>query len=325
MLRKYTRYYDIQNLISGQGFIESIDVLLFGNSKELRAERIPSLLKSKFKGKAYSINYDVECEKYNITHVQQIAITSTQENLKEVGKDLISSFHIDLKEIGIDNKTVLVDITSLKHPLVFYLVNILKESFKPKKIFFCYTEPEGYEKKYEKEFDIKFDLTEKFHQANTLPGFLRQPQHDKKKLLVAILGFEGARFSKAFEEINPAVRKTYAIVGFPSFHPNWQYYVYSQNQSTLKQSQAYELLERTTANEPFGVYNILNDIKLNNPDCEITVAPIGTKPHSLGVSMFAVNNKDVQLYYDFPSHGKKIRTEGIGKSLLYNLTEFINE
>lgn len=324
MQKKYTRYYDLQNLISNEGFIESIDVLFFGNSNELRAERIPSLLRDKFNGKAFSINYDVEYERYTIEQVQA-TLSLRKEDLKKTGKDLVSTFIKDMKAIGLDGKTILIDITSLKHPMVFYFVQILKKFFNPKRLFFCYTEPEGYEKKYENEFDVKFDLTEKFHEANTLPGFLRIPQHNKEKLLVAILGFEGARFSKAFGEINPAKRKTYAIVGFPSFHPNWQYYVYSKNQSTIIHSQANELIERTTANEPFGVYNILSEIKRYNPQNEITIAPLGTKPHSLGVSMFAVDNEDIQLYYDFPSHGKKIRTEGIGKSLLYNLTEFINE
>ncbi|WP_282179471.1 hypothetical protein [Maribacter stanieri] len=324
MQKNYTRYYDLQNLVSKEGFVESIDVLLFGNSKELRAARIPSLLKSKYEGKAFSINYDVEFEKYSIKQVDP-TISPREEDLKNIGKDLVSNFHKDLEKIILDDKTVLVDITSLKHPVVFYLIYILKKSFSPKRLFFCYTEPEGYEKKYENEFDVKFDLTEKFHQANTLPGFLRLPQHNKEKLLIAILGFEGARFSKAFGEINPSKRKTYAIVGFPSFHPNWQYYVYAKNQSTIIQSQANELIERTTANEPFGVYNILSEIKRNNKNNEITIAPLGTKPHSLGVSMFAVDNEDIQLYYDFPSHGKKIRTEGIGKSHLYNLTQFINE
>ena len=324
MQKKYTRYYDLQNLISNEGFVESIDVLLFGNSNELRAERIPSLLNSKFRGRAFSVNYDVELEKYTIEEVEAF-VSKRNEDLQKIGKDLISTFLKDLREIGLDNKAVLVDITSLKHPIVFYLVSILKKSFRPSHLYFCYTEPEGYDKKYENEFDVKFDLTEKFHQVNALPGFLRLPQHNKEKLLVAVLGFEGARFSKAFAEINPAKRKTYAIVGFPSFHPNWQYYVYSKNQSTISQSRAHELIERTTANEPFGIYNILSEIKRNNKNNEITIAPLGTKPHSLGVSMFAVDNEDIQLYYDFPSHGKKIRTEGIGKSLLYNLTEFINE
>jgi hypothetical protein len=48
-----------------------------------------------------------------------------------------------------------------------------------------------------------------------------------------------------------------------------------------------------------------------------------TKPHSLGACMFAIDNPDVQVYYDFPSFGSKTRTIGIGKSFIYNLTDYI--
>ncbi|WP_331809273.1 hypothetical protein [Winogradskyella poriferorum] len=270
------------------------------------------------------MNYDVEYEKYSIIE-SSLNLQIRNEDLQRTGKDLLSTFISDLKEIGIDDKSVLIDITSLSHPVVFYLINILKNKFTPEKLFVCYTEPQKYDKIKTDEVEVKFDLTEKFCEVNSLPGFLRQSDHNKEKILVTTLGFEGARFTKAFGDVNPARRKTFAIVGFPSFYPSWQYYVYSQNQSTLEQSKATELIYRTTANEPFGVYNILEEIKKNNMSYEITVAPLGTKPHSLGVSMFAVKNKEILLYYDFPSHGKKIRTVGVGKSFMYNLTSFINE
>lgn len=320
----YNRYYDINSLVINENFAGSIDLMLLGNSKEVRAQKAPSLLASNFSGEVYSINYDVELEKYSLAK-SSTNPTIRIENLKVDGKDLLSSFITDLQKIGIDDKTILIDITSLSHPVVFYLINILKKKFAPKKLYICYTEPQKYGKIDSDEVEVKFDLTEKFCEVNSLPGYLRISDHNKEKLLVAILGFEGSRFSKAFGDVNPAQRKTYGVVGFPSFYPSWQYYVYSQNQSTLVLSKATDLIVRATANEPFGVYNILEKIKRKNSDFEMTIAPIGTKPHSLGVSMFATKNEDVQLYYDFPSHGKKIRTIGVGKSLLYNLTDFINE
>lgn len=316
------RYYELNSLVGIEGFNESIDLLLTGQSKEFRAKKVPSLIKDRFKGETYIVNYDVELEKYLIS---TYFLTNPFDDLKNRGKDLIPNFLKDMEDIGIDNKTILIDITSIKHPLVFYLILLLRKNFTPKKLFVCYTEPQKYRQIDSEEIGTKFDLTEKFGEVNSLPGYLRGSDYDKEKLLIAILGFEGTRFSKVFGDVNPATRSTYAIIGFPSFHPSWQYYVYSENQSTLEQSKAYDRIMRTTANEPFGVYNILKKIKKTNPNHSITIAPIGTKPHSLGVSMFAVNNEDIQLYYDFPSHGKKIRTIGVGKSLLYNLTDFINE
>ena len=195
----------------------------------------------------------------------------------------------------------------------------------PLRLYITYTEPEEYLQQSLENVTKKFDLTEKFCAVNSLPGFLRIPDHNKERLLVVLMGFEGNRFSKAFEDVNPASRKTYAIVGFPSFQPGWQYYVYAENQNVLEQSKANLMIKRVTANEPFGIYNVLDEIKRSNPTCELTIAPIGTKPHSLGVCMFALDHKDVQLYYDFPAFGEKKRTLGIGNSFLYNLTDFIND
>lgn len=317
------RYYLLDNVLE-QKFIEGIDLAFFGNSKEVRAHKIHSLLSKKFKGKSYQINYDVEKEKYTLLEFFG-EYAQNEGDLDSGGKELTVDFINELKGLGIDGKTVLIDITSIKHPLVFYLVLVLKKYFNPKNLYVCYTEPEKYDTIKGEEVEEVFDLTDRFCEVNSLPGFVRISEHTKDKLLVAVMGFEGSRFNKAFGDVNPSARKTYAIVGFPSFHPNWQYYVYSKNKISIEQSKASGKLIRNTANEPFGVYNSLQKVHDENLEFEMFVAPIGTKPHSLGVSMFAVDNDDVQLYYDFPSHGKKVRTFGVGKSFLYNLTDYINE
>lgn len=323
-MKMYSRYYEFETLAYDKAFVEDIDFIFIGNSKELRAQIVPSSLKNDFQGKTFVVNYDIELEKYSLNEQHGI-YSYKEENLDLTGKDLLSDFIKDLNEIGLNDKTILIDITSLKHPVLFYFMLVLKRNFTPKKLFVTYTEPEKYDKIKTDDIESSFDLTERFCEVNSLPGFLRISDYTKERLLVASMGFEGARFNKAFGDINPASRKTYAIVGFPSFHPNWQYYVYSKNKAAIGLSKASKLLKRTTANEPFGVYNILKKIYENNQEYEIIIAPLGTKPHSLGVTMFAIDHKDVILYYDFPAYGKKIRTIGVGKTVIYNLTDYINE
>ncbi|MCL9807456.1 hypothetical protein NAT51_18155 [Flavobacterium amniphilum] len=304
--------------------LKETDLFFVGNSNEIRAQKVYSLLNTFYKGPIYSLNYDIEFEKYTIEQSSG-KFVHRKENIGLIGKDLMQDFKNDLDKIGLEDKNILIDITSIKHPILFYFLALLRKDYKPKSLVLTYTEPEEYIQQKVENVTKKFDLTEKFCSVKPLPGFLRVNDYNKERLLVALMGFEGNRFSKAFEDVNPATRKTYAVVGFPSFQPGWQYYVYSENQYALEQSRAYALIKRATANEPFGAYNILNDIKINNPDYEITIAPIGTKPHSLGACMFAIDNEDVQLYYDFPSFGDKKRTIGVGNTFLYNLTDFINK
>lgn len=320
----YNRYYELGSDDRFTETFRNVDLVFMGNSSETRAQKVLSLIEDIYIGSIFSINYDIEFEKYSLVQSTK-KVPYRKENLRDLGKDLLIDFEKDLENIGIDDKVILIDITSLKHPLLFYFLLILKSKFKPRKLFVTYTEPEEYDQQKMENVTKKFDLTEKFCTVNSFPGFLRVSDHNKEKLLVALMGFEGNRFSKAFEDVNPSMRKTYAVVGFPSFQPGWQYYVYSENQNALEQSKAHLQIKRATANEPFNIYNILEEIKKNNTSFEIIVAPIGTKPHSLGVCMFAIDNQDVQIYYDFPSFGDKKRTTGVGSSFLYNLTDYINE
>jgi hypothetical protein len=318
----YSRSYEF-DLISDE-VISNINIFILGKSREPRATRISELLAKDFKGEGFVIDYNIENEKYSLGKLP-INLQFENEELAEPNLDLLEKLINDLSQIGLDNKQVLIDSTSLKHPLLLYLIKILKESFNLKNLFIGYTEPKKYEQLEKNEDQQGFDLTDRFCPITSMPGLVRDGDYSKEKLLVVLMGFEGNRFSKAYEEVNPSRRKVHAIVGFPSFNPNWQYYVYSENQNTLVNSKAHTKLHRATASDPFVVYNILNDILDANPNHQIVIAPLGTKPHSIGAGMFLVDNLDAQVFYDFPAYGKKYRTSGIGKTYLYNLTPYINE
>jgi hypothetical protein len=64
MLEK--RYYNLDSLISNQNFINSLDFVFIGNSNEQRSLKVNSLISGLLKIKKFSINYDIEFEKYSI-------------------------------------------------------------------------------------------------------------------------------------------------------------------------------------------------------------------------------------------------------------------
>ncbi len=319
MLNK--RYYEIQEL--PVDFFESIDIFIVGICKETRTHLIPSKFDQKSKGKLITIEYDIELEKYIIYNDNNIKTNSSEMNNN--WKDLIPCFIKDLEEIGINEKSILIESTSISHALLFYLLKTLRNDFRPKNVFVSYTEPKKYDQTNNQIQDRKFDLTEKFCNRSSIPGFLRVSNQEKPKALVVIMGFEGNRFSKTYEEVNPSPTKTYAIVGFPSYKPNWQYYAYAMNKEVLEQSKAYNNIYRVTAYDPFGIYDALKKIIKVEEKCEVVIAPLGTKPHTIGTCLFALKHENVQLYYDYPFPGKKNRTIGVGKSYVYNLSVFINE
>ena len=317
---KEKRYYKFGEF--SEDLFEQIDVAIIGICKEDRSSHIPKLLIGKVR-RLITIEYDIEREKYEIYDLGKIV--KAESDISDSGKDLLPNILDDLELLELDGKNVLIESTSLSHPILFYLIKVFKENFNLQKFFVTYCEPEKYVQNDDTPINRRFDLTEKFCNRSSLPGFLRLSGQENERTLVTIMGFEGNRFSKTYEEVNPAAYKTYAIVGFPSYQPSWQYYVYSQNKGVLETSKAHGCLDRVTAYDPFGVYNALKRIVESENKNEIVVAPLGTKPHSIGSCMFAIDYEDIQLHYDYPFLGKKIRTEGIGNSYLYNLSAFVNE
>lgn len=147
----YNRYYNL-NSSSNNDFnllFKSIDVFFVGNSNETRAKKVISLIEDFYKKDILSIEYDIENEKYSIEKLLSGNLFCKRD-LSKNGKDLISHFVEDLTDIGINGKNILIDITSIKHPFLFYFLLLLKKNFNPKTLFITYTEPESYEQEKKK-------------------------------------------------------------------------------------------------------------------------------------------------------------------------------
>ena len=313
------RKYDFKDLISNKE-VPLIDAFIYGNIKEDRTSYIPNNIDVTKIDVVINIEYDIENEAYRYV-LKKAQLAESSEILEKKFKDLVSSFSQEGFIADFEDSSILIDTTGLKHPFIFYLLKILKEDNKPKNLFLGYTEPKSYN--YTKD-DFQFNLTERFCSNQSIPGFLRQQNAKKQRVLVALMGFEGNRFNKVYEEIKPDLGYTYAVVGFPTFQPGWQYYVYGMNIDALRSSKSFSNITRASADDPFDVYNEISKIFDQNKTKEVVIAAIGTKPHSIGAAMFSLVENGVRLYYDFPSITKTYRTTGVGQCHLYNLSVFIN-
>ncbi|GAB5525119.1 MAG: hypothetical protein Roseis2KO_29910 [Roseivirga sp.] len=313
-----SRKYNFKKL-KGDGKLPEVDFFIYGSIREERTKFIPENICVDKIPNVLNIEYDIENERYRFVKTSN-RLAQPDAVLNEVFKDLISAFGQESFVEEFSDSNVFIDTTSLKHPFIFYLLKILKEDHTPKCLFLGYTEP--YKYNYEKN-SFQFNLTEKFCSNQSIPGFLRRQDPLKKRVLVSLMGFEGNRFNKVYEELKPDLGFTYAFVGFPTFQPGWQYYVYGMNIDALNSSRSFSNIIRAAADDPFDVYKELQSIYNVHKQKDITVAAIGTKPHSIGAAMFALEREEVRLYYDFPSITKKYRTTGVGKCHFYNLSLFI--
>lgn len=231
----------------------------------------------------------------DVVHVFNTESVSTPS--KGIKKLLVflTENHIDL-----NGKKVAIDITVFTKPYFFLLFKVLRERFHLFNFNVIYTEPERY--KLEEPESNEIILTEGLDRVESIPGFEGSTQGSKDALVV-ILGFEEKRSLEVFQTVNPET--TYAINGFPSYQAGWHRKSLEANMRFLDESRASDHLFFAPAVDPFETKRVLSDIvnqvKSENEDMNIVIAPLGTKLQAFGVLLYALENGSVKVIYPFPS------------------------
>jgi hypothetical protein len=221
-----------------------------------------------------------------------------------------------------ENQQCFVDITGLDHSVWSALISTGLDL--NRRVEAVYVEPASYKanKISVPSRDI-FDLTESFEGLFPLPGLARLASPRESEFwFIPLLGFEGRRFSYMKDQVAPLGRHTIPVVGVPGFQPEFVGYAYHGNQEALREDDVWQDVVYATANCPFSLFYLLEDLGRELPGGYFKVATIGTKPHSLGAVLFARQNPtQVEILYDHPVR-KKERTSGNARLLVYHLHAF---
>lgn len=109
------------------------------------------------------------------------------------------------------------------------------------------------------------------------------------------------------------------VVGVPGFQPEFIYYAYQGNRLPLDETRSWMSVQYAAANCPFSAFYALEAIAQQYEDAFLRVAPIGTKPHSVGAVLFALAHPErVELIYDHPIR-REGRTSGAARLLVYHI------
>lgn len=312
--------YDLDSM-NGQ-WLGSLDTFFFGDGADDRVVFLPERLIGGFTGDSYRLSYEVRSERCG---VEKVRLTHKMPGMADVySGDITVGLSTALQRIGIEGKRVLVDITGIKHPALFYLFKLLLEDGKPERLFAAYTEPKRYVSHGSSYIEERFQLFDGYLGIRALPGFTQLPDDPRgNKLLVVFLGFEGTRLQYVHDEVEPGDGNTIAVIGFPAFRPGWQSLTIAANQSALDSTKSYLCLRRAIAFSPFDAYRLLTELQSERPGERLIIAPIGTRPHALGAVLYAVRNSDSHLLYDFPIEVQEHRTEEVGRCHVYHLSSFL--
>lgn len=227
------------------------------------------------------------------------------------------------------SKNIYIDVTGLDNRICAAFIKNAIEAFKEGKILevrIVYAEPSSYDIKQFKTESVFNDLSEKIDGISPLPGFATIFTEDEDDIiLVALIGFEGGRFSHMLESVQPPKENIIPVIGVPGFRPEYPYVAYWGNRRPLEETETWRKIKFAAANSMVEVYMLLSKILQKKPNFKIKLAPIGTKPHAIAAMLFAIKNpRAVELVYDNPKR-KKQRTEGIGNVIECLVSKLIIE
>lgn len=211
-----------------------------------------------------------------------------------------------------------LDITGLTHPT---WAALLRGALKAEvDIRVVYVEPIRYRFNRIRTQGELFDLSVGFAGIGPLPGFLSLAEPREEDILfVPLLGFEGPRFSMVLNQVEVPRDRIMPIIGVPGFQAEFIFYAYQGNRLPLEETRSWMTVQYAAANCPFSLFYILEKVLLQSQQSFMRIAPIGTKPHSLGAVLFALAHPDrVELIYDHPVR-RKARSTGAARLLIYHV------
>ena len=214
--------------------------------------------------------------------------------------------------------TLYLDISGLSHHVWAPILKIALS--KVAALYVVYVEPEHYKPHPSPASPSVFDLSREFKGLAPLPGFARLsgPADEEKTLLVAFLGFEGNRPLHLALQLDP-VPTVIPVIGVPGFRIQYPAFSFACNREFLEEYQAHGEIRLARASCPFEAYQTLRDLVQDYPDHYVYIAPVGTKPHSLGAVHFAIENPETtEILYDHPVR-KSGRTTGVGIVNVYDM------
>ena len=149
-----------------------------------------------------------------------------------------------------------------------------------------------------------------------MPSYSGKRTPRKKDALAILIGFEGSRASAINNEINPDL--TIPINGFPAYQPIFKDMSILNNKELLIDEEIFKNLTYAPAIDPFETRDVLEDIYYEYKEkYNFSIAPLGTKPMSLGSCFFAIEHPDCRVIYQYPQEYLAKSSKGWRSSWVY--------
>jgi hypothetical protein len=238
--------------------------------------------------------------------------------------DVFDIDDVEEKLTAYSSENIIIDTTTMS----FSEILILCQSFKNleiKDITLLYIEPIRYKHKSLGNGILErrgFELSDEISGYEAIPGHALSLSNDVNQKVVFLCGFESERIDRALEDTKIVSSNCCSIFGVPAFCPGWEMDSFDNNISVFKDRKITGNINFCGATNPLAVFQTLEAIYNGlDKDGQLFIVPIGTKPMSIGASLFLISKpKDkVAVLYDHPKKMKG-RTIEISNWHLFNIS-----
>jgi hypothetical protein len=216
------------------------------------------------------------------------------------------------------NVPLYLDISGLGHHV---WAPVFRAALNRRDLRIVYAEPLSYRPHPSPASPTMFDLSTDMGGIAPIPGMARLTGRvdESKSLLIAFLGFEGNRAQHVALSLD-SVPKVIPVIGVPGFRLEYPAFAVACNRGFLNEYQCHAEIRLARASCPFEAYEVLSQLRRDYADYHFYIAPLGTKPHSLGAIHYAIKHSDfTEVVYDHPVR-KAGRTKGVGPVHVYGMT-----
>ena len=222
----------------------------------------------------------------------QIAIARKAMNVDEIGEFFK----------GYKNGRIVLESTTLGFAEVFLCCRVAYQ-LGIKELWFLYVEPANYSRPRKKRILHKRD----FRLSGAVPGYSAIPgaamiiDDQAPPTAVFFLGYEERRLDRALDEFSFRTDRCSVVFGVPAFQPGWEMDAFDNNIRVIEGKNVRGTLHFCGAENPRAAYEVIEEVRetLSQSD-RLVLAPIGTKPHGIGVAVYAAAHPEVGILYDHP-------------------------
>ncbi|GAB4026385.1 hypothetical protein [Spirosoma gilvum] len=240
-------------------------------------------------------------------------------------KDLLDDYLKDFLDLRLILDTTTLGVSELL---------ILLQSFKNigcTHLSLLYLEPTSYRKKYSNKFITDSDEEVLFHRrdfelSDVVRGFIGIPGHAlsmssiSRHKVVFLCGFESQRVDQAIEDLYIVTNNCYCVFGVPAFTAGWEMDAFANHIDVLTNRGLQDIIFCSATN-PIATYEKLEHIFSSiDSDASLFIAPLATKPMSIGACLFLVDKEKTRVaaLFDHPIK-KKGRADDVSNWNLYEI------